>query len=90
MKKTLFILVSLMATHLHAQDVIIKQDDSTILAKVLEVDETNIKYKSIPINQVLLTPLASQTCEPSIIRMGRRRTSTMQVPPMRSTPSCIW
>ena len=45
MKKTLFILLSLMATHLHAQDVIIKKDDSTILAKVLEVDETNIKYK---------------------------------------------
>ncbi len=45
MKKTLFILLSLMATHLHAQDVIIKKDDSTILAKVLEVDETSIKYK---------------------------------------------
>jgi hypothetical protein len=45
MKKTLFILFSLMVIHLHAQDVIVKKDDSTILAKVLEVDETNIKYK---------------------------------------------
>ena len=61
MKKTLFILLSLMATHLHAQDVIIKKDDSTILAKVLEVDGTNIKYKKFSNQSGPLTPLALQT-----------------------------
>lgn len=45
MKATFTIFLSLMALHLHAQDVIVKKDDSTILAKVLEVTETNIKYK---------------------------------------------
>ena len=45
MKTAFCILLSLTALHLHAQDVIVKKDGSTILAKVLEVDETNIKYK---------------------------------------------
>lgn len=38
-------MLSLAAMHVAAQDVVVKKDGSTILAKVLEVNQDNIKYK---------------------------------------------
>lgn len=41
----LFTMLSLAALNVAAQDVVVKKDGSTILAKVLEVNQDNIKYK---------------------------------------------
>ena len=38
-------MLSLAALNVAAQDVVVKKDGSTILAKVLEVNQDNIKYK---------------------------------------------
>lgn len=46
MKKLLFILSMITCTtHVFSQDVIVKKDGSTIVSKVLEINEDNIKYK---------------------------------------------
>ena len=45
MKKILFILLCFVTICVQAQDVIVKKDGSIIQSKVLEVNETNIKYK---------------------------------------------
>lgn len=45
MKKVISIALSLAALNIAAQDVVVKKDGSTILAKVLEVNQDNIKYK---------------------------------------------
>lgn len=44
MKKVLYLL-ALCAASVSAQDVIVKKDGTTILSKVLEVNEENVKYK---------------------------------------------
>lgn len=47
MKKFLFFLVALAFTNIcFAQDVIVKKDGSTILAKVLKITETDVEYKA--------------------------------------------
>lgn len=47
MKKILFFLVALAFTNIcFAQDVIVKKDGSTILAKVLKITETDVEYKA--------------------------------------------
>ena len=38
-------MLSLATLNVEAQDVIVKRDGSTILAKVLEMNQDNIKYK---------------------------------------------
>ena len=38
-------MLSLAVINVAAQDVVVKKDGSTILAKVLEVNQDNIKYK---------------------------------------------
>ena len=38
-------MLSLAALNVAAQDVVVKKDGSTILAKVLEVNQDNIRYK---------------------------------------------
>ena len=38
-------ILSLVALNVAAQDIVVKKDGSTILAKVLEVNQDNIKYK---------------------------------------------
>lgn len=43
--KTTFFLLSFIALNVSAQDVIVKKDGSTILSKVLEVSQNEIKYK---------------------------------------------
>lgn len=45
MKKLLFVILSMCSVNIHAQDVIVKKDGSTILSKVLEVNTADIKYK---------------------------------------------
>ena len=46
MKKSIVLaMLSLAAINVAAQDVVVKKDGSTILAKVLEVNQDNIKYK---------------------------------------------
>lgn len=45
MRKLLVLLVSMLALVVHAQDVIVKKGGSTILSKVLEVNQDNVKYK---------------------------------------------
>ena len=45
MKKLLFVMLSMCLVNIHAQDVIVKKDGSTILSKVLEVNTADIKYK---------------------------------------------
>ena len=45
MKKGLFFIVFLMATKVFAQDVIVKNDGTTVLSKVLEVGVSEVKYK---------------------------------------------
>ena len=45
MKKVIIIALSLATLNVAAQDVVVKKDGSTILAKVLEVNQDNIKYK---------------------------------------------
>lgn len=45
MKQLLVMLMLLCSTAIFAQDVIVKKDGSTILAKVLEVNTDNIRYK---------------------------------------------
>lgn len=45
MKQLLVLLLLLCAANVSAQDVIVKKDGSTILSKVLEVGQTEIKYK---------------------------------------------
>ena len=45
MKHLLVLLLLLCATTVSAQDVIVKKDGSTILSKVLEVGQAEIKYK---------------------------------------------
>lgn len=45
MKRLLFYLMLLSATSVFAQDVIVKKDGSTILSKVQEINENNVKYK---------------------------------------------
>lgn len=44
-KQVVLTLLSLAAINVAAQDVVVKKDGSTILAKVLEVNQDNIKYK---------------------------------------------
>ena len=44
-KKLVLSLLSLAAMNVAAQDVVVKKDGSTILAKVLEVNQDNIRYK---------------------------------------------
>ena len=41
-------ILSLVALNVLAQDIVVKKDGSTILAKVLEVNQDNIKYTLIP------------------------------------------
>ena len=43
--KKLFILLSFITLNVSAQDVIVKKDGSTILSKVLEINQEDIKYK---------------------------------------------
>ena len=45
MKKLLLLCVACCAATAYAQDVIVKRDGSTIISKVLEVNQTDIKYK---------------------------------------------
>lgn len=45
MKQFLFVMSILCSISIHAQDVIVKKDGSTILSKVLEVNTADIKYK---------------------------------------------
>ena len=45
MKKILLLMMWLMAGYAMAQDVIVKKDGSTILSKVLEITQTELKYK---------------------------------------------
>ena len=45
MKKVIIIALSLATLNVAAQDVVVKRDGSTIIAKVLEVNQDNIKYK---------------------------------------------
>ena len=45
MKQLLVMFMLLCSTAIFAQDVIVKKDGSTILAKVLEVNTDNIRYK---------------------------------------------
>ena len=46
MKQNLLVaLFAMYASHVSAQDVIVKKDGSTILSKVLEVNTSDIKYK---------------------------------------------
>lgn len=46
MKKKLFVaFFALCVTHISAQDVIVKKDGSTILSKVIEVNNSDVKYK---------------------------------------------
>jgi len=45
MKKILALFLLLTSLHVLAQDVIVKRDGSTILAKILEVNPDNVKYK---------------------------------------------
>ena len=45
MKKLLFVMSIMWSVNIHAQDVIVKKDGSTILSKVLEVNTADIKYK---------------------------------------------
>ena len=46
MKKQIVLsMLSLAVINVAAQDVVVKKDGSTILAKVLEVNQDNIKYK---------------------------------------------
>ena len=44
-KQIILTMLSLAALNVAAQDVVVKKDGSTILAKVLEVNQDNIKYK---------------------------------------------
>lgn len=44
-KQIVLTMLSLSALYVAAQDVVVKKDGSTILAKVLEVNQDNIKYK---------------------------------------------
>ena len=44
-KQIVLAMLSLAAINVAAQDVVVKKDGSTILAKVLEVNKDNIKYK---------------------------------------------
>ena len=44
-KQIVLTMLSLAALNVAAQDVVVKKDGSTILAKVLEVNQDNIKYK---------------------------------------------
>ena len=43
--KKIFVLLSFVSLNVSAQDVIVKKDGSTILSKVLEVNQNDIKYK---------------------------------------------
>ena len=43
--KKVFVLLSFVSMNVSAQDVIVKKDGSTILSKVLEVNQNDIKYK---------------------------------------------
>lgn len=43
--KKVFVLLSFVSLNVSAQDVIVKKDGSTILSKVLEVNQNDIKYK---------------------------------------------
>ncbi len=45
MKHLFLLIAACIATVAQAQDVIVKCDGSTILTKVLEVNQTDIKYK---------------------------------------------
>lgn len=45
MRKIVLLLFAVVALNAHAQDVIVKKDGSTILAKVLEINPGDIKYK---------------------------------------------
>ncbi len=45
MKKLLLLMSIMCSVNIHAQDVIVKKDGSTILSKVLEVNTLDIKYK---------------------------------------------
>lgn len=45
MRRLLVPLIIMLALVVHAQDVIVKKDGSTILSKVLEVNQDNVKYK---------------------------------------------
>lgn len=46
MRRQLFLLLSLaVAASVHAQDVIVKKDGSTILSKVIEINTADVKYK---------------------------------------------
>ena len=44
-KQIILTMLSLSALNVVAQDVVVKKDGGTILAKVLEVNQDNIKYK---------------------------------------------
>ena len=43
--KKVFVLLSFVSLNVSAQDVIVKKDGSTILSRVLEVNQNDIKYK---------------------------------------------
>lgn len=45
MKKILLIVIFICVSHVNAQDIIYKNDKSEIKAKVLEIEETKVKYK---------------------------------------------
>jgi len=60
MKKLLLLLMLLSTTMLNAQDVIVKNDGSTIICKVIEVGTSEVKYKKYsnldgPLYSILLT-----------------------------------
>lgn len=88
MKKIFSLLIlSLIFSTAYAQDVILKNDKSEIKAKVLEIDDTNIKYKQWDFQDGPTYSIRKTDVFMILYKNGKRETFEQFTPPSKPQPT---